>query len=83
MIKRHNLIELFFQELVNIERHLRSEHSSRSGCGEEEKNDIESGYKILIRDQVVDLLTMSSTSSHDDHSTEAKFICFYCEVMSS
>lgn len=70
------------QDLKKIEQHLRTEHSTRSGSSENEtgENNFESGYKTLTRDQVVDLLTMSATSSHDEHSTESKFICYYCEV---
>ena len=70
------------QDVKKIEQHLRVEHSTWSGSSMENeagKNHFESGYKTLTRDQVVDLLTMSMASSHE-HTTESKFICFYCEV---
>jgi hypothetical protein len=67
------------QDLTKIEEHLRVEHSTWSSSVKTGENQFESGYKTLTRDQVVDLLTMSTASSHE-HSTESKFICYYCEV---
>ena len=70
------------QNLQRIERHLKSEHSARTVSGEDNL-----GYKILTRDQVVDMLTLhrtsSSTSSLSNFEMSGSFqndyICFYCD----
>lgn len=55
-----------------IERHLLEDHPNR------DKN--EPGFKVMTRDQVVDLVTNSS-SSRDGQQTN-QFACYYCEVRS-
>ena len=59
--KRSNILE-------KLEIHLKVDHSN--------KNSEEQGYKILTRDQVVDLLTLNLTSTTGEG---AQFICYYCE----
>ena len=54
-----------------IERHLAEDHPNR------DQN--EPGFKVLTRDQVVDLVTNSS-SSRDGQLTN-QFACYYCEVL--
>ena len=74
------------QSFERIERHLKSEHSERS------LNDSQLGYRILSRDQVVDMLTLrlpTQSSSSDSSQTtessqihsylEADYICYYCD----
>ena len=97
------------QNLERIERHLKAEHSERavllrSGNIEENDQNKDSqslkdqvnpiGYKILSRDQVVDMLTLrapapsssldpSSQTFSDDvpvHlNLQSDYICFYCD----
>ena len=95
------------QNLERIERHLKAEHSERavllrSGNIEENDQNKDSqplkdqinplGYKLLSRDQVVDMLTLrvpvpsldpSSQTFSDDapvHSNlQSDYICFYCD----
>lgn len=60
--KRSNTLE-------RIERHLKAEHTSRS--------EDELGYKVLTRDQVVDILTLTLVTNNSNCNSD--FICFYCE----
>ena len=58
------------QDVKRIETHLREGHPGR--------NQAESGYKILSRDQVVDSLTKFVAGRDGDQNNQ--FACFYCEV---
>ena len=95
------------QNLERIERHLKSEHPERSlpssGLNQEHEDTKEKttnptehypGYRILSRDQVVDMLTLrtpapasfsdtasqlSSASPFYNASLQSDYICFYCD----
>jgi len=60
------------QDVKRIEDHLREEHPGRDQA--------ESGFKILSRDQVVDSLTKFVAGRNGDQNNQ--FACYYCEVNS-
>ena len=74
------------QSLERIERHLAAEHS-KEGKGLSED---ESGYRVLTRDQVVDILTLQRQKRQSSSSLASKlatlggafqtdYVCFYCD----
>ena len=75
------------QSLERIERHLTAEHSKDKAGSE----DGESGYRVLTRDQVVDILTLQRQKRQSSSSSLASklatlggafqtdYVCFYCD----
>ena len=67
--------------MERIERHLKGEHSSN-----------ESEYRVLSRDQVVDMLTLQKTASASATAGsqgsvmpgifQTDYVCFYCDDVS-
>ena len=73
------------QSLERIERHLTAEHSKDKAGSEDE-----SGYRVLTRDQVVDILTLQRQKRQSSSSLASKlatlggafqtdYVCFYCD----
>ena len=75
------------QSLERIERHLAAEHSKDKAGSEGE----ESGYRVLTRDQVVDILTLQRQKRQSSSSSlatklatlggafQTDYVCFYCD----